>query len=189
MSGSVKVTELMQLFEHDVAALEQRVHRVADDIDRPVAFREVGNVDEVDGLALRLVGEQRDQARRALDRVEGDALQRQRVVRAVHVGRQVGFGVEHVALAGFEPVGIDVQFLNQYVAVARRKPRLAGFDHRQRRFADSKSLCQLLLCHAELLAYQFYPFVHRFVIGIIYIKYLNFIAENSNFELIFVLQS
>jgi hypothetical protein len=28
-------------------------------------------VDEVDGLALRLVGEQRDQARRALDRVEG----------------------------------------------------------------------------------------------------------------------
>nr|DAK85779.1 MAG TPA: hypothetical protein [Caudoviricetes sp.] len=45
------------------------------------------------------------------------------------------------------------------------------------------------MCHAELLAYQFYPFVHRFVIGIIYIKYLNFIAENSNFELIFVLQS
>ena len=109
--------------------------------------------------------------------------------RSVNVSCQVGFGVEHVALAGFDPVGIHVQFLNQDIAVAGRQSRLAGFDHRQRRFADSKPLCQLLLRHAELFAYQFYPFVHRFAIGIIYIKYLNFIARNSNFELIFVLQS
>ena len=177
------------LVEHDVAALQQRVHRIPDDVDRPVAFREVGDVDEIDGFGLRPVGEERHQPRRALDRIERHALQRQRIVRAVHVGRQVGFGVEHVALAGFEPVGIHIQFLNQYVAVAGREPRLAGLDHRKRRFADAKPLCQLLLRHAELFAYQFHPFVHGRLIGIFYIKYFNFSIENSNIELIFALQS
>ena len=119
-------------------------------------------MDEIHGFGLRLVGEQRYQSRRALDRVEGHALQRQRIVRAVHVSCQVGFGVEHVALAAFEPFGIYVQFLNQDVPVACREPRLAGLDHRERRLADAKPLCQLFLRHPQLFPYQFYPFVHSF---------------------------
>ena len=117
-------------------------------------------MDEIDGFGLRLVGEQGNQPRRALDRVERHALERQRVVRAVHVGRQVRLGVEHAAPAGFDPFGVYVQFLNQDVPVPRREPRLAGLDHREGGFAYSKSLCELLLRHSELLAYQFYPFVH-----------------------------
>ena len=94
----------------------------------------------------------------------------------MHVGRQVGLGVERLSLARLQPLGIDVQFLNQDVAVARREARAPGLDHRKGCLADSKSLCQLLLRHAELLAYQFYPLVHRLAIGIFDSKKLCFRA-------------
>jgi hypothetical protein len=148
------------LVEDDVAAFEQRIHRIAHDVDRAVAFGEVGDVDEIDGFELRLVAEQRYESRRPLDRIERHALQRQRVVRAVQVGGQVGFGVEHAALARFEPVGVYVQFLNQNVAIARRERRLARFDHRECGFPDPKMLSHLLLRHSELFSYQFYPLIH-----------------------------
>ena len=52
------VVDVFELFvEDDVAAFEQGVHRVSDDVDGPVALREVGDVDEVDGFLLLPVGE------------------------------------------------------------------------------------------------------------------------------------
>ena len=157
------VVDVAQLLvQHDVAAFEQRIHRVAHYIYRAVAFRQVGDVDEVYGFGLRLIREQRHQSRRSLDRVERHALQRQRIVRAESVGRQVGFGVEHVAFAALQPFGVYVQFLNQYVAVPGREPGFPRFDHRKGRFADAKMLSQLFLRHAQLFSYQFYPRVHSF---------------------------
>ncbi len=118
------------LVEHDVAALEQGIHRVAHDVDGSVALRQVGDVDVVDRFGLGPVGEERHQPRRPFDRVERHALQRQRVVGPVAVCRQVGLGVEHGLAPRFEEFGIDVQFLNQYILVACGQGRLAGFDHR-----------------------------------------------------------
>ena len=59
------VADVVQLLvEDDVAAFEQRIHRIAHDVDRAVAFGEVGDVDEIDGFELRLVAEQRHEPRR-----------------------------------------------------------------------------------------------------------------------------
>lgn len=57
--------------KYDVAAFEQRVHRVAHDIDGTVALGQVGDVDEIDGPRLRVIGEERHQARRPFYGVEG----------------------------------------------------------------------------------------------------------------------
>ena len=132
------VADVVQLLvEDDVAAFEQRIHRIAHDVDRAVAFGEVGDVDEIDGPRLRVIGEERHQARRPFYGVEGDALQRQRVVRAVHVGGQIGFGIEHFPFSAIEPVRIDIQFLNQDVLVPGRERRLARFDHRKGGLSDA----------------------------------------------------
>ena len=96
-----------------------------------------GDVDEIDGPRLRVIGEERHQARRPFYGVEGDALQRQRVVRAVHVGGQIGFGIEHFPFSAVEPVRIDIQFLNQDVLVPGRERRLARFDHRKGGLSDA----------------------------------------------------
>ena len=132
------VADILELFvKYDVAAFEQRVHRVAHDIDGTVALGQVGDVDEIDGPRLRVIGEERHQARRPFYGVEGDALQRQRVVRAVHVGGQIGFGIEHFPFSAVEPVRIDIQFLNQDVLVPGRERRLARFDHRKGGLSDA----------------------------------------------------
>ena len=108
------------LVKHDVAALEQRVHRCRRPRRSPRrSSRQVRNVDVVD-RACSAPGPVNSGTRpcRALDRVEGDAL------RAAASGPcgphstavRPGSALNIVALAGFEPVGIDVQFLNQYIA-------------------------------------------------------------------------
>ena len=85
------VADIVQLFvEYDVAAFEQRIHRISHDVDRAVAFGQVGDMDEINGFELHLIVEERHEPRRPFDRVERHALQRQRVVRAVQVGSQVG---------------------------------------------------------------------------------------------------
>ncbi len=117
-------------------------------------------MDEVDGLFAAAWSVNRGTSPPFLRWSRGDALQGQRVVRSVHVGGQVGFGVEHLPDAGFEPFGIYVQF---------PEPECSGFGSRVRpsrsrssrgRLSDTKALCQLFLRHPELLPYQFYPFVH-----------------------------
>ena len=127
--------------------------------------------DEIDGFQIGVVGEERDESGGSLDRVERDALQRQRVVGAVSVGGQVGFGVEHLSLCGVEPFGIYVQFLNKDVPVAGRESRLARLDHREGRFPYSKPLSELLLRQTELLSYQFYPFIYHIPSEFLYQKF------------------
>ena len=156
------VVDVVQLFvKDDVAAFEQRVHRVAPHVEGSVAFGQVRDMDEIDGFQIGVVGEERDESGGSLDRVERDTLQRQRVVGAVPVGGQVGFGVEHLSLCGVEPFGIYIQFLNKDVPVAGRESRLARLDHREGRFPYSKPLSELLLRQAELFSYQFYPFIYH----------------------------
>ena len=176
------VVDIVQLLvEHDIAALEQRIHRVAHHVDGAVALRQVGDVDVVHRLGLHVLGKERHQSGRPFNRVERHALQRQRRVGAAHVGRQVGLGVEHLALARLEPFGVDVQLLNQNVPVSRRKTRLSGFNHREGRLSDAKSLCQLLLCHVQRLSYHFYALVHGSAIGKNYNKKLYFRVSIFNY--------
>lgn len=107
----------------------------------------------------------------------------------MHVGRQVGLGVEHAAATGFKPVGVDIQIMDQDVLVARRKAGLAGLDHRQRRLADAKILSELLLRHVELLAYKFYTTLHNRLSKVFISNFCTPILTNQVFELIFALQS
>ena len=50
------VVDVVQLLvQHDIAAFEQRIHAVAYDINRPVALRQIRNVDVIHRLPGRLV--------------------------------------------------------------------------------------------------------------------------------------
>ena len=167
---------------------EQRVHRVAHDIDGTVALGQVGDMDEIDGPRLRVIGEERHQARRPFYGVEGDALQRQRVVRAVHVGGQIGFGIEHFPFSAVEPVRIDIQFLNQDVLVPGRAPPCPFRSSKGRPFrcliVELTALVSVLLFFSIVLSD---PPSYR--IKIFYGKYFDSLVLNSKIELIFVLQS
>ena len=185
------VADILELFvKYDVAAFEQRVHRVAHDVYRTVAFGQVRDMDVVHRNARLAVVEQRNQTRRTLDGVERHALQRQRIVGAVaeRVG-EVRLGIEHLSLARLYPVGIHVQFLNKKVPVARRQSGLARLNHRKCGFADAKSLCELFLCQSQLFPYQFQSTLHIISIGKYYTKIEPCAIQNPNIGYIFALQS
>ena len=133
------------LIEDDIAAFEQRIHAVADHVDRPVAARQVRNVDVVHRRERALVQKQRNQPCRTLDIVQRNALRRKRPVGASRKdGRRPDFE-EHRPLAGLEPVRIDIQFLNQYVPIPLGQGSLSRLDHRKGALSDTQHTGQTLL--------------------------------------------
>lgn len=118
------------LVQHDVAALEQGIHAVADDVNGSVAFGQVGNVDIVDRTDGILAREERYKTGSAFDVVERYALHGQRAVGAPDE-RDERFErtVEDLPLAALDPLGIKVQFLNEDVLVSFGKRRPSCFDH------------------------------------------------------------
>ena len=68
------------LIKYDIAALEQRVHAVADHVNRPVAARQVRNVNVVHRRERALVQKQRNQPCRTFDIVQRNALRGKRPV-------------------------------------------------------------------------------------------------------------
>lgn len=69
-------------------------------------------MDVIHGLNLRIVGEKRDKARSAFNRVERHALQWQRLVGAEGEWGEVGLHAEHLTLARLEPIGVNIKILN-----------------------------------------------------------------------------
>ena len=142
------------LVEHDVAALEQRIHAVAHHVDRTVAAGQVRNVDVVDRAHRLPVQEKRHQPGGSLYIIEGYALRGQSAVGAVREDRLGPLFEKHLPLSGFEPLGINVQFLNNNIFISFRKRCAAGLDHRQRTLPDAQFLGKRLLRQPQLFAYQ-----------------------------------
>ena len=102
-------------------------------------------MDKVYRFVRCLIVEERHQTRRTLNRVEWHALHRQRIVRAQTERCVLRFSIEHLALARLQPVGVDVQILNNYIFISHRESAFACFDHREGCLSNAKSLSKLLL--------------------------------------------
>ena len=115
---------------------------------------QVRNVDVVDRAHRLPVQEKRHQPGGSLYIIEGYALRGQSAVGAVREDRLGPLFEKHLPLSGFEPLGINVQFLNNNIFISLRKRCAASLDHRQRTLPDAQFLGERLLRQPQLFAYQ-----------------------------------